>query len=98
MQTQSTKLSNEEVRAQLLQIPDWKVERGELESTFSLPGFPQAIFFVNTIAHIAESEQNYPEITVSGDQVTLRIATHAAGGITGKDFTLARRISEVWQV
>ncbi|GER90844.1 putative pterin-4-alpha-carbinolamine dehydratase [Dictyobacter vulcani] len=98
MQTQSARLSDEEIQVRLLAISDWQLERGELQSTFSLATFPQAIFFVDAVAHVAETEQHHPDISISYDKVTLRVATHAAGGISEKDFTLARRISQLWQV
>ncbi|GCE30771.1 putative pterin-4-alpha-carbinolamine dehydratase [Dictyobacter alpinus] len=98
MQTQSARLSDEEIQVRLLGISDWQLERGELQSTFSLASFPQAIFFVDAIAHIAEVEQHHPDIGIAYDKVTLRIATHSAGGITEKDFKLARRVNQLWQV
>ncbi|GCF09462.1 putative pterin-4-alpha-carbinolamine dehydratase [Dictyobacter arantiisoli] len=93
-----TKLSDEEVRARLLQIPTWKLNRGELECTFSLTSFPQAVLFVDAVALLAESEQHHPDITITYDTVILRVATHSAGGISEKDFMLAQRISQLERV
>jgi 4a-hydroxytetrahydrobiopterin dehydratase len=46
--------------------------------------------FVTGIAAAAEAQQHHPDILIRYNKVTLTLATHDAGGITEKDFTLAR--------
>ena len=55
--------------------------------------FKQAMTFVNGVADLAEAENHHPDIAVSYNRVVLRWSTHSAGGITGLDLELARRIS-----
>jgi 4a-hydroxytetrahydrobiopterin dehydratase len=47
--------------------------------------------FVNAIADLAEQAQHHPDIDVRWNKVTLAFTTHDAGGLTEKDFALARQ-------
>ena len=46
--------------------------------------------FVNAVAAAAESAQHHPDIDIRWNKVTLALSTHDAGGLTEKDFALAR--------
>ena len=39
--------------------------------------------------------EHHPDILVRWNAVTLTLSTHSAGGLTAKDFALAREISEL---
>jgi pterin-4a-carbinolamine dehydratase len=54
---------------------------------------------VNAIAHIAEAADHHPDLEVGYSRVTVTLSTHSAGGLTIKDFVVARRIEETagWQ-
>jgi 4a-hydroxytetrahydrobiopterin dehydratase len=69
----------------------WSDTGGALERTFELPSFTEAIAFVNRVAELAEQEGHHPDIEISYKKVTLRWTTHSAGGITDRDYDLARR-------
>jgi len=97
MASQTSKLNADEVQKLLSTVPGWELKNGELQRSFSLPTFPAAIFFVNAIAHIAETLQHHPDISIAYDKVTLSVSTHSAGGITEKDFALAQRVNELWK-
>jgi 4a-hydroxytetrahydrobiopterin dehydratase len=71
--------------------PDWIEHEGALERTYELPSFPEAIAFVGRVAELAEAANHHPEIAISYRKVTLRWTTHSAGGITDRDYELARR-------
>jgi hypothetical protein len=51
---------------------------------------------VNRITRIAQNLNHYPDIDIRFDQVTLTLTTHDAGGITEKDFSVARQCDEVF--
>ncbi len=54
---------------------------------------------VNTIGLLAEAAWPPPDLSVSYAFVIVKLKTHSAKGITGKDFALASKIEEVvqWQ-
>ena len=68
----------------------WKLlpSRG---STSSRP-FPAAVRFVDFVAELAEVADHHPDIDIRYNRVRLTLSTHSAGGVTEKDFALARAI------
>jgi len=48
--------------------------------------------FVNWVAAIAERANHHPDVTIHYNEVTVSVWTHSDGGITPKDFSLARWI------
>ena len=57
--------------------------------------FRDALLYVNAIGYLAEQANHHPDIAISWNKVTLHLVTHSAGGLTAKDFALARQISEL---
>lgn len=83
------KLTADEAALRLKTLPDWQIDGGELDRTFSFPDFLTAMRFVNQIAEAAEAAGHHPDIDIRYNRVRLRIVTHDAGGLTEKDFALA---------
>ena len=52
--------------------------------------------FVNRIARKAQKANHHPDIEILFNKVTLKLTTHDEGGITAKDFSLARQCEEVF--
>ena len=63
--------------------------------TARLDTFPAAIAFVNDVAEAAEAADHHPDIDIRYRDVRLELSTHSAGGLTKKDFALARRVDEL---
>lgn len=84
------KLSEDQILAQLEQFPEWAELNGQIQRTFQFDDFDQSIAFVGRVAEYAEQVQHHPDILIRYNKVTLTISTHDAGGITHKDFELAR--------
>ena len=83
-------MSQEDIDARLSELPDWARTGDVLQRTFRFDDFVGAMAFVNRVAGIAEKQQHHPDIMVRYNKVTLTVTTHDAGGLTDKDFTLAR--------
>jgi 4a-hydroxytetrahydrobiopterin dehydratase len=86
------KLAEAVVRRRLESVTGWRLAGGALEKQFTFSNFKEAMFFVNSVAGLAEQAGHHPEISVVYNRVTMRLSTHDAGGITAKDFDLAKRI------
>ena len=86
-------IAQEDIDARLAELPDWARSGDLLQRTFSFEDFVGAIAFVNRVAGLAEQHQHHPDIMVRYNKVTLTVTTHDAGGLTDKDFTLARESS-----
>ena len=86
------KLSEEEISERLLLLDGWSKAEAWIEKRFRFKNFLRAMSFVNAVAYLAETENHHPDIVIHYNEVTLRNWTHAAGGITEHDFSLAEKI------
>jgi 4a-hydroxytetrahydrobiopterin dehydratase len=77
-------------QAALRALPAWKLVGRTIVRTYEFTDFPAAMKFVNAVAALAEQVQHHPAIDVRWNKVTLALTTHDAGGLTDKDFALAR--------
>jgi 4a-hydroxytetrahydrobiopterin dehydratase len=88
--------SGEEASTMLAaQIPAWQVTDGVLCRRFDTGGWRASMMIANAVAHLAELAFHHPELRVNYPSVEVRLWTHSAGGITDKDFALARKIEEM---
>jgi 4a-hydroxytetrahydrobiopterin dehydratase len=72
-------------------VPQW-ARYGEIISrTFEFKDFPAAMKFVKNVAELAEQAQHHPDMDIRWNKVALALTTHDAGGLTEKDFELARQ-------
>jgi len=90
-----TLLSEAAVAAELAETPGWKRVGKTIDRTYRFQNFKDAMFFVNGVAALAESAGHHPDIAIHGNVVALSLWTHSAGGLTAKDFALARKIDAV---
>jgi len=88
------KLSKDEVTARLEALAGWSLRRGggAIERTYALPSFRSSLAFVAYVGELAEAKNHHPDIDIRYNKVTLALSTHDAGGITAKDFELARLV------
>ncbi|HEY5296614.1 MAG TPA: 4a-hydroxytetrahydrobiopterin dehydratase [Verrucomicrobiae bacterium] len=89
------KLNAVEIKSALAKILDWKKHGAVISRRFEFKNFPAAMKFVNAVAKIAEQEQHHPDIDIRWNKVTLAFTTHDAGGLTKKDFALAKKTDEL---
>lgn len=86
-------LSREQIEANLQNLPGWTVKDGRLTKVFTVRSFTHGVVFLGAIAQLAEAANHHPDVNLHDyNRVTLFIVTHSEGGLTGKDFDLARQI------
>ena len=88
-------LTSKEVSLHLQAVPSWSKRAQTILRTFEFEGFLESIDFVNRIARKAQKCNHHPDIDIRYNKVTLKLTTHDEGGITVKDFALARQCDEV---
>ena len=76
-------------------LEGWAYEGGVIQRVFKTSGFPMTLMLVNAIGYLAESADHHPDMLVKWGSVAVSLSTHSAGGITDKDFALARRIQDL---
>lgn len=88
-------LDDTQIRDRLDDLAGWTREGDVIRKTYTLDSFPAAIAFVNLIAEVAQNADHHPDIDIRFDRVACALSTHSAGGLTAKDFDLARQIDAV---
>jgi 4a-hydroxytetrahydrobiopterin dehydratase len=78
------------------EVPAWSIRAKSLHRTFEFQSFLDSVQFVRQIATKAEKLNHHPDIDIRFDKVTLSLTTHDEGGITEKDFTLAKQCDAVF--
>lgn len=88
-------MSDAAIEGALRSLPDWAREGDAIVREFRFGSFREAISFIVRISFEAEQRDHHPELANVYNRVTIRLSTHDAGGITEKDFDLARAIDAV---
>ena len=92
----STPLAEAEIRAALVGLPGWTLERDALTKTYKFGSFREAMSFMVRAGFEAEAMDHHPEWTNVYNRVTVRLNTHDAGGkVTAKDVELATRFQKI---
>jgi 4a-hydroxytetrahydrobiopterin dehydratase len=90
-----TKLTPAQIKAALPGVKHWKKQGSTLSRTYEFKDFPAAIQFVKAAARLAEKAWHHPDIDIRWNKVTLTLTTHDAGGLTTKDFDLAKKFDRM---
>jgi 4a-hydroxytetrahydrobiopterin dehydratase len=88
-----TRLADDEIRQRLTSLPGWELLDGKLHREFRFKSFVEAFGFMTSVALVAESKNHHPDWSNVYDRVVVDLVTHDAGGITERDFELARAAS-----
>ena len=88
-------LSIKDIHDRLSELEGWEMHGSEIVKEFEFENFKQAMEFVQKVGEEAERENHHPDIFIRYNQVTITLTTHDAGGLTYKDFKLARVIEQL---
>ncbi len=84
-----------EAQGPLANLSGWIFKHKGIEKSFQFKDFVQAFGFMSSVAMLAERANHHPEWVNVYNKVDIRLSTHDAGGLTDKDFDLARQIEEL---
>ena len=85
------KLTPKEIKAALPSVNQWRKQGAMIRRTFEFKDFPASVKFVHAVARLAEKACHHPDIDIRWNKVTLALTTHDEGGLTEKDFALAKK-------
>ena len=88
------RLTDAEIAQRLAGLKGWERAGGAIHKSFSFGKFADGIRFVDRVAAAADALDHHPDIDIRYTTITMTLATHSAGGLTGKDFELAERIEQ----
>ena len=89
-------LSPTQVSRRLKALPGWTKRARTIRRTFEFTGFLDSIDFVNRVAMKADKADHQPDIDIRWNRVTLTLTTHSEGGLTAKDFAMARQCTGIF--
>jgi len=89
-------LTPKQIKASFNTVTHWSQGSKTIGRTYYFNGFVNSLAFVNHIARNVQKITRYPKIDIEFDQVTLTLTTHGEGGITERDFAVARQCDEVF--
>ena len=75
--------------------PGWTRAADHLARTFQFKDFVTAFGFMTQSALVAERMNHHPDWENVYRTVRVKLSTHDAGGVTAKDFELARAMSAI---
>ena len=84
-------LTTKQASLYLKAVPNWAKRAQTIRRTFAFAGFLDSMAFVNGTARRAQKLNHHPDIDIRFDKVMLTLTTHDEGGLTEKDFLLARQ-------
>lgn len=91
--TMGTVLSAEQLASALAELPGWSGDPSGISRTVTAPTFLDGIHLVDAVAATADTADHHPDIDIRFRTVIFHLATHAAGGVTEDDLSLARSIN-----
>ena len=91
------KLTEAERDEALAALPGWTfdAERDAIAKSFRFRDFGEAFAFMTRVALEAEKADHHPDWSNVWNRVDILLTTHSAGGLTGRDVALARRIDAI---
>ena len=86
-----------EIPAQIKEhgLDGWYLEDGWLRRKYNTDGWPTTLMLTNAIGYLCEAAYHHADLSVTWGKLWVKLQTHSAGGITDKDFSLAKKIEEV---
>jgi len=88
------RLADDVIASELARPPGWTRDGTAIQRVWRFADFKAAMIFVNGVAALAEKAGHHPDVAIHYNEVTLRLWSHDAGGLTRHDFDLARRIAD----
>src|SRR5437867_1924051 len=79
-----------QIAERLQELPGWYYEDGWIRRVYKTDGWPTTLMLVNAIGFCSEAAYHHPDLAVTWGRIVVKLSTHSAGGITDKDFALAR--------
>ena len=93
-QVKYKKLSGDELDEIVRNMKGWELKDEKLQKSFKFTNFVEAFGFMTRIALEAERMNHHPEWSNVYNNVTIKLSTHDAGGITDYDIKLAEIIDD----
>ena len=88
------RLTDPQIEEALRALPGWRRDGDALVRDLRFRDFTEAFGFLAQLATIQERLDHHAAISNTYADVSLRVWSHDAGGVTERDIELARRVNE----
>ena len=88
-------LTPDEVATRVKDLRGWTLEGDKITKLFTFKDFAGAVAFLDRITPVADGQNHHPDVSIHWNELTLTLWTHASGGLTERDFGLARAVDEL---
>lgn len=90
-------MEKSQVTENLKALNGWTYDEASksIQKEFTFKSYLKTISFVNTIAWFANRDNHHPDLEVSFGRCLVKLTTHDAGGVSEKDFALAKCIDSL---
>ena len=86
------KYNEQTIREVLKELKNWRFENNGINQECVFKNFSEAMGFIDKVGILAEKMNHHPEWCNVYNNVTIRLTTHDANGVTSKDIDLAKAI------
>lgn len=86
--------TDKEIQTFISQNNGWALKQNKIHREYTFKNFVEAFGFMTQVALIAEKSNHHPEWFNVYNKVVIDLTTHEAGGITERDFSLAKQMDE----
>ena len=76
-------------------LDQWYYEDKWIRRKYNTDGWPTTLMAVNAVGYLCEAADHHADLAVTYAKLWVKLQTHSAGGLTDKDFELARKIEDV---
>ena len=85
------KLSKPEIHSELMNLPEWHMDKDTIRRDWEFKDFSEALIFINRVGSLAEKHDHHPEIFNVYNKISLRFYTPFVSGIAKKRFCYCKR-------
>jgi 4a-hydroxytetrahydrobiopterin dehydratase len=89
------KLTQDQIQKELETLSGWCLANDAISKRYDLPTYPDAVAAITRVGFEAEKDDHHPDVTMNWKRITFSLTTHDSGGLTEKDFALARKIESL---
>lgn len=89
------KLSEKEIEQRIQELEDWEYQEGALFVEYEFDNFKEAFSAMTRIAFEAERLGHHPDWSNVYNTLEIYLYSHDQGGVTEKDFELAKIIDHL---
>ena len=89
------KLTEEQINTKLQTLEGWTYAKEAIHTSFKFENFKDAFTVMTRIAFEAEALQHHPNWANAYNELEISLSTHDAGGVTEKDFEMAKAIEDI---